>query len=199
MLDAADQERRQLELELRSGALRELEEIDALLGQLPIGRADELRRELAIAGSELVDLANGLHPAELLHTGLGAALAGVAQHLAIPVELQVTDGAGRIPPAVSVSAYYLAVEALANVTKHADASRARVELTITEHDLVLRVSDDGHGGADPDGSGLRGLRDRASAAEGHLRVHSPVGAGTLVEARLSLAPDASARLTSPLN
>ncbi len=197
LLDAADQERRELELELRSGALRELEEIDLLLSQLPGPLADKLRREVTTAGSELVDLANGLHPAELLRAGLGSALADIAEGVGIPVELQITDWAGQTPPAAAVSAYYLAVETLANVTKHAGASRARVELTITEHDLVLRVSDDGKGGADPEGSGLRGLRDRASAANGHLRVHSPPGAGTLVEARLSLTPDAPARLTTP--
>jgi signal transduction histidine kinase len=197
LLDAADQERRELELELRSGALRELEEIDLLLSRLPGSLADKLRREVTTAGSELVDLANGLHPAELLRAGLGSALADIAEGVGIPVQLQITDRARQIPPAVAVSAYYLAVEALANVTKHARASRARVELTITEHDLVLRVSDDGNGGADPEGSGLRGLRDRASAANGLLRVHSPPGAGTLLEARLSLTPDAPARLTMP--
>jgi signal transduction histidine kinase len=196
LLDAADQERRQLELELRSGALHELAEIDALLSQLPSGRVDTARRELATAGTELVDLANGLHPAELLRAGLGSALAGVAQGLAIPVELQITDRAELIPPAVTISAYYLAVEALANVTKHAGASRARLELTITQHELRLRVSDDGNGGADPEGRGLRGLRDRASAVDGHLRVYSPQGAGTLLEARLPLTLGAQSRLTS---
>jgi signal transduction histidine kinase len=194
LLDAADQERRQLELELRSGALRELEEIDGLLSWLPCEVADKLRRELATASAELVDLANGLHPAELLRAGLGSALTGVAAGLPIPVELHISDRAARISSAVTVSAYYLAAEALANVTKHAGASRARVELSITDHDLLLRVSDDGNGGADPQGSGLRGLRDRASAVDGHLTVHSPPGAGTLITARLPLTPGALPRV-----
>ena len=85
-----------------------------------------------------------------------------------------------------LTAYYVATEALTNVAKHAHARRARLELTTGAGGLLVRVGDDGVGGADLVGGGLRGLRDRVAAVNGELRVLSPRGRGTVVEARLPL-------------
>jgi signal transduction histidine kinase len=85
-----------------------------------------------------------------------------------------------------LTAYYVASEALANIAKHAHATRARLEVSISGDELLLRVTDDGIGGADRAGTGLSGLRDRIHALDGQLHVHSPRGAGTIIEAHLPI-------------
>lgn len=77
-------------------------------------------------------------------------------------------------------------EALTNVAKHAGATSARVEVAASDGRLTVRVLDDGAGGADPEGGGLSGMRDRVAAVDGELRVASAPGGGTLVEARVPL-------------
>ena len=115
--------------------------------------------------------------------GLRAALPGLAARS--PVETEVDADVERFDEAVEVAAYFTVSEALANVAKYAQASRAQV--TATEHDgwLEVTVVDDGVGGADPErGSGLQGLLDRVGALGGTLTITSPPGAGTRVEMRL---------------
>ena len=78
------------------------------------------------------------------------------------------------------------VDALANIAKHSHARHARIELSGNSRQLSVRVTDDGVGGANPAGDGLSGLRDRVQALDGELRISSPPGAGTVVEASLPL-------------
>lgn len=92
---------------------------------------------------------------------------------------------GRLPPSVEIAAYYLVSEALANVAKHAQASRATVAVDRSGDRVTIEVSDDGVGGADANGgSGLRGLADRISTLAGSLDVVSPPGGGTTVRAAI---------------
>ena len=182
LLDAADEERRQLELELRSGPLREAEELERLLRNVP--GAEALRDELARARAELTGIAQGLYPASLLERGLAGSLADAAARSPLPVTLAVDDV--PLAPPAALTAYYVVTEALANVVKHAGASSARIELRAAAGDAVLRIADDGAGGADPAGGGLSGLRERVRAVDGELRVASEPGEGTTVEARLPL-------------
>jgi signal transduction histidine kinase len=94
----------------------------------------------------------------------------------------------RLPEPVEVAAYYLVSEGLTNVAKYARASAARVEVARENGRLLVQVADDGVGGADPrGGSGLRGLADRVEALGGRLRVSSPPGAGTRVQAEIPCA------------
>jgi signal transduction histidine kinase len=79
---------------------------------------------------------------------------------------------------------YVCSEALVNAEKHAGASRLTVDLSQDDRSVVLRVTDDGRGGADPAGSGLSGLADRLAVYGGRLRVESPPGAGTILTATL---------------
>jgi signal transduction histidine kinase len=89
---------------------------------------------------------------------------------------------------VEVAAYYVVSESLANVAKHAEANQARVLLAKTRDRLVVEVVDDGIGGADTErGSGLRGLADRVEALGGRLRVWTPTGGGTRVQAEIPCA------------
>jgi signal transduction histidine kinase len=96
--------------------------------------------------------------------------------------VEVPDG--RLPEPVEAAAYYLIAEALTNVTKYAEASKVRLRVAVGDAAVVVEVSDDGVGGADPAGSGLRGLADRVEAQGGTLEVLSSAGAGTTLRAEI---------------
>jgi signal transduction histidine kinase len=137
--------------------------------------------------NELRELARGVHPAILTEDGLGAALDSLASRSAFPVRL-VEAPEERLPADVEVTAYFLACEALANVVKHARASRATIGARRVDGVLLVEVEDDGVGGAQPaDGSGLRGLADRVEALGGRLRIDSPAGGGTRIVGEIPCA------------
>jgi signal transduction histidine kinase len=119
----------------------------------------------------------------LSEAGLGPALASLAERSPIPVTVAAVPP-GRLPPRVEETAYYVACESLANAAKHAHATTVTISAQEVSGHLLVEVGDDGVGGADPDGSGLRGLADRVAAVDGHLRVHSPTGKGTRITAEL---------------
>jgi signal transduction histidine kinase len=152
---------------------------------MPGERAQTLRSELAIAKEQLIEIARGLYPAALARDGLTATLRAAADRAPLPVAFDARLDE-PIPEPIALTAYYAVSEALANVTKHARAANARVELGTRDALLIVRVLDDGEGGADPTGRGLRGLRDRVATVDGELRVDSPPGGGTVIEARLPL-------------
>jgi len=143
--------------------------------------------ELAHALQELRELARGIHPAVLTERGLGPALRDVAGRSPIPVTV-IDELRERFPSTVEATAYFVVSEALTNVAKYAEASSATVVIGVDGDRLMIEVSDDGRGGADPAaGSGLRGLGDRIAALDGTLEVDSPVGEGTRVRAELAVA------------
>jgi PAS domain S-box-containing protein len=192
IVEASDAERRRLERNLHDGAQQRLVTLALTLrlaeARLPSNpeAAGELladaRKELAVALSELRELAHGLHPAVLSERGLRPALEAAASRAPVPVELACVPGE-RFPEPVEVAAYYLVSEALTNVAKYAQATSARVAISRDDGLLVVEVADDGVGGANLDaGSGLRGLADRVGALAGVFEVESPAGRGTTVRA-----------------
>ncbi|WP_328296700.1 sensor histidine kinase [Streptomyces sp. NBC_00435] len=199
VLDAADLERRRIERDLHDGAQQRLV---ALAMNLGIARAtlpglpseakaviDEAHREAKEAIEELSSLVRGLHPAVLEDRGLDAALSGIAARAPLPVELTV-DLPARPDPTVEAVAYFVVSEALANVAKHASASRCSVLVTRTANDVLrLTVTDDGVGGADPAaGTGLTGLRKRVGSVDGNIMIDSPRGGPTTVTVELPCGP-----------
>jgi signal transduction histidine kinase len=136
------------------------------------------------AMAELRDLARGIHPAAL-DGGLPDALATLAAGSPVPVHL-TTSIPRRPSQAIETIAYFCAAELLANAVKHSGAST--ISLTVTgQAELVLRVADDGRGGADPStGSGLAGLAQRARTVDGRLEITSPPGGPTQVTVELPL-------------
>jgi len=192
----ADQTRRRIERDLHDGAQQRLVSLALQLREARMtvpGAAGELARQLedAVADvtgvlEELRETARGLHPAILAEGGLRPALAALADRSAVPVRLDV-QVTGRLPEHAEIAAYYVAAEALTNTAKHAHASTVDVYVVASQDVLRMRVSDDGLGGADfANGSGLVGLRDRTEALGGQLWLHSPPGAGTVLEITLPL-------------
>jgi signal transduction histidine kinase len=146
------------------------------------------RDELARALAELRELARGLHPNVLTDRGLGPALESLVLRSPFPVDVEVPDD--RLAPAIEAAAYYVAAEALANVAKYAHAASACVRIVEDDErgEIVVEVTDDGIGGADPSrGSGLKGLEDRVAALDGALEVESPPGGGTRIRATIPTA------------
>ncbi|MGE3233554.1 MAG: sensor histidine kinase, partial [Thermoleophilia bacterium] len=133
--------------------------------------------------TELRDLARGIHPVVLTDRGLPAALATLAGHSHIPVDLNVDTGE-RPAAAVEAAAYFVVAEALTNANKHSGATRATVRVLRDGPVLRVSVADDGAGGADRDGTGLRGLRRRIDALDGVMAVASPPGGGTVIDVEL---------------
>jgi len=193
IIEASDAERRRLERNLHDGAQQRLVALSVGLGlarrrvrecpeeaeQLLSIAADELTAAL----TELRELAQGIHPAVLTERGLETALEVLAARTPIPVELDVSVPE-RLPEPVEAAAYYVASEALANVVKHAQAQAAGVRVEHEGGQAVIEVEDDGVGGANPDGSGLCGLRDRVETLNGRLHIQSLPGVGTVVRAEL---------------
>ena len=160
ILDAADLERRRIERDLHDGAQQRLVSLAMNLGIAratltdlpPEARAviDEAHREAKEAIEELSNLVRGLHPAVLEDRGLDAAISGIAARAPFPVELTV-ELAERPTPTVEAVAYFVVSETLANVAKHARATRCSVHVRRRAQLLTITVGDNGVGGADPAG------------------------------------------------
>jgi signal transduction histidine kinase len=197
IVTAADEERRRIERDIHDGAQQrlvalglELRSAQRRLGTAADPELEELLestvRGLQAAVDELRELARGVHPAILTEDGLGPALESLAARTPLPVSLETFDE--RLPEPVEATAYFVACEALANVAKHAAASKASVSAQRVDGTVEIVVEDDGVGGARPEaGSGLRGLTDRVEALGGRLTVYSPTGGGTRVAATIPCA------------
>jgi signal transduction histidine kinase len=202
IVEAGDRERRRIERDLHDGAQQRLISLSLELrvARSKLGEAcdPDVRRSLDRAADEaqaalveLRDLALGIHPLILTEGGLGEAIESLADRTSVDVSVDV--GSERYSPAVEGAAYFVISEALANVTKYAQASEATVRVRGLADHLTLEVRDDGIGGADPrSGSGLRGLADRLAALDGTITVVSPVGGGTTISAQIpTTSPTAS--------
>ena len=194
VVDTAAADLRRIERDLHDGAQARLVALAMGLGlakekllEDPEGAAamvDEAHGEVKVALKELRALARGIHPAVLTDRGLDAALSSVASRCAVPVSVDV-DLPARPVAAIEGIAYFTVSELLQNVSKHARARTASVEVWRVEDRLILQVSDDGAGGARLDGgTGLAGLTERLGAVDGLLVVDSPEGGPTTVTAEL---------------
>lgn len=194
-INAQEAELRRIERDLHDGAQARLVALGMTIGMAeqkletdPEGARQllaEARGGAHEALSELRDLARGIHPPVLQDRGLVAAVRELA--VRSPLDVHVVASTDRLPPAVESAAYFVVAEALANAGKHADPTRIDVRLERNGGVLSVEVTDDGRGGADPDGAGLRGLRQRVEALDGTLRVASPAGGPTIVRAEMPCA------------
>ncbi|KUH35939.1 sensor histidine kinase [Streptomyces changanensis] len=203
VVDTAAADLRRIERDLHDGAQARLVALAMGLGlakekagEDPGAAArmvDEAHGEVKLALQELRDLARGIHPAVLTDRGLDAALSSVASRCTVPVTVTV-DLPERPAEATEGIAYFTVSELLQNVSKHAGARSATVDVWRTEEYLLIQVTDDGHGGADPAaGSGLAGLSERLGAVDGLFVVDSPPGGPTTATAELPWRSRAAVR------
>lgn len=195
-VEAAETQLRRIERDLHDGAQARLVALGMNIGMAeqqltkdPEKAQEHLAeaREAAVAAlQELRDLARGIHPPILADRGLEAAIRALADHAAVPVSVDV-QLAERPPDAAETAAYFVAAEGLANALKHAQASRIDIAVHEREDAVVVRVLDDGRGGVSESGGGLHGLRQRVEALDGSLRIASPEGGPTVIEAVLPCA------------
>jgi signal transduction histidine kinase len=198
IVEATDEERRRIERDLHDGAQQRLvalalqlrtahrrsgggidPDVDRLL--------NEAVGELQVAVEELRELAHGVHPAILTEEGLAAALESLLSRT--PLRCTLDASGERLPTTVEATAYFLVSEALANVVKHAGASRVAVRALPRNGVLLVEIEDDGRGGARLDGgSGLRGLAERVEAIGGRLSLESSPGRGTRVVGEIPCEP-----------
>ena len=177
--DGAQQ--RLVALALDLGMAREKLEEDPEAARTLVEEAHEQAKE---ALAELRDLVRGVHPSVLTDRGLDAAVSALAARSPVPVSVHV-DVPERPPPAVESAAYFVVAEALTNVAKHSGAKTAAVTIERRGDLIAVEVADDGCGGADDAGNGLRGLADRVAALDGRLEVRD--GNGTTIHAELPCA------------
>ena len=196
VVDATDVELRRIERDLHDGAQARLVSVAMSLGLAedrmdrdPEGARElvaEAQQQARVAIRELRDLARGIAPPVLADRGLQAAVEALA--VTTPMTVSVQGDVGPRPPvAIERAAYFVTAEALTNAAKHSGAANVRVTLRRGPDELVVEVADDGRGGADPEGSGLQGLRQRVEAVDGTLEVRSPAGSGTIIRASLPCA------------
>jgi signal transduction histidine kinase len=191
LLRAGYEERRRLERDLHDGAQQRLVALGMALRVLQrtspdpatlTASLDGAVAELGTAVAELRRIAHGVRPSSL-DDGLGPALAELVRRSPTPIDLDVD--AEVLPDAVGTTAYFVASEAIANAVKHSGAARISVRVVCDRDDLVIRVSDDGRGGASiRPTAGLAGLRDRVAAMGGSFLVDSEAGRGTTIQALL---------------
>lgn len=194
LFNAADAERIRIERNLHDGALQHLLAIRMKLRRVQTAacreessfeeQLGEAIADLDQASSDLRELARGLHPAILVDQGIAAAIEALAQR--VPIEVILLNlSAERIPTAIEATAYFIVAEAVANVMRHAQASRIVISVDNNNDSLIVEVTDDGVGGADTNrGTGIRGLQDRVALFNGSLTLVSPIGAGTMLRATL---------------
>jgi PAS domain S-box-containing protein len=194
LVTEADDARRRVVRDLHDGAQQRLVHsiITLKLAQRALAETggeaktlvDEALQQAEQGNVELRELAHGILPSVLTRGGLVAGVDTVVSRLELPVDLDIT--AERFPAEIEASAYFIIAEALTNVVKHAHATRAEVTVRVEDEALHIDVRDDGIGGANPEGHGLVGLADRATALGGRLEVHRVTSGGTLVAATLPL-------------
>jgi signal transduction histidine kinase len=200
LVAAQDEERRRLERNIHDGAQQQLVALTVklrLLEQLASRDPDkatqlatQLQSETTQALEDLRDLARGIYPPLLADEGLPAALAAQARKAPVPVIVDA-DGIGRYAADVEAAVYFSCLEALQNVAKYAEATRATVRLRGGADELRFEVEDDGRGfdpAATGYGTGVQGMIDRLAALGGEVRVVSEPGSGTTVVGSLPVPP-----------
>jgi signal transduction histidine kinase len=198
-LDAAEQERHRWARELHDETLQGLAALQVLLTAAQAsddpaavnGAVTQAVAQIQNDIDALRTLITELRPAALDELGLAPALetltsrVGLVNGFAVDLAMQM-NGNERLPAQVETAAYRIVQEALTNVAKHARADGVEVRVERSDHDLLIRVRDDGRGFAveEPtEGFGLTGMRERVALGGGSILIESAED-GTLIEARL---------------
>jgi signal transduction histidine kinase len=155
----------------------------------------KMEERLGNVAKDIQQLSRSLHSAVLDKIGLEAAIradcSALRQRIAWDIDFQSVDVPKRLPEPLCLAAYRVFQEALQNTLKHSQTSRLAVVLTVDGGDLILRVKDYGHGfdaeAANQAGSlGLISMRERMRMVGGTFLIHSEIGKGTQIEARVPI-------------
>ena len=188
-LAAQESERSRIAQELHDGVgqsltavLLELKLVSESVTSPPL---DRVREGVRASLDEVRSVARTLRPHVLEDLGLRSALAALTQDLfgatRTHVRRGIMPGLPELPDDVELVVFRVAQEALTNVARHADAATVEVSLGIVGDEVELRVTDDGRGlPAHAEGTGLRGMRERAALLGGHVSVTGREGGGTVV-------------------
>ncbi len=196
LVQTADRERKRIAQDLHDGIQVQLVLLAMQAQQLAIGldpaaptrgQAVDLRRGIDSAAAELRALVHAVMPSSLVERGLAAATEDLVDRLPLRTSLHIA-GVSSLPDPVQSTAYFVVAEAVANVVKHADATKVAVRLVGTDEALDVEVTDDGRGGASVDkGTGISGLVDRVDVLGGTFELTSPPSGGTTLRARLPIS------------
>lgn len=192
--------------QLLTGLKMDLHWLERRISDLPPSDAINALVDRAVAASELADqtvisvqrIAAELRPGALDRLGLAPALRQEARRFeertGIPCLARIDEASPEPPPEVATALYRICQEALTNVSRHAGASQVVVSLAADPPGLVLRVEDDGRGlGGGARGAealGLLGMTERAALLGGEVEFSGRPEGGTVVTARVPLAPAA---------
>jgi signal transduction histidine kinase len=191
-----DAERRRLERNIHDGAQQNLVALTVKLRlATALAKRDPARARVSVKALEaesdqaletLRALARGIYPPLLREHGLATALRAEAEKMPLPATVRADD-VRRYPPEVEAAVYFVCLEALQNVTKHARAARVEINLHSLAHEFSFEVTDDGAGfdvAKDVHGSGLRNMMDRIESLGGRLEIRSAAHHGTTVSGTL---------------
>lgn len=179
LVEAGQRQRAALQRRVADGPAATLALLEPQVVGLPVAGA-----LLAEARRHIEELGRGLLPAAVARGDLGTALEELATTAAVPVAVRAEVRA--LPSTAAATFWFVVSEAVANAAKHSGAHRVTVALTqsSTRPGIVtVAVVDEGSGGADPSGAGLRGLADRVEALGGTLEIDS-TSAGTTIRAAI---------------
>lgn len=205
LVNAREEERRRLRRELHDGLgptlASLLQRVDAL--RLNIAKdpqkagqmAEELKKQVKGTVAEVRRMAYELRPPALDEFGLVDALREQLRQIqpegGLRISLETASEIPSLPAAVEVAVYRIALEAVTNVARHAQAQTCTVSIAHSAGRLILTVQDDGRGlpGDAKAGVGMLSMRERAEELGGELEVKSNRGQGTILQARFPLAGD----------
>jgi signal transduction histidine kinase len=193
-----DAERRRLERNIHDGVQQNLVALTVKLRlATTLAKRDPQRARVSVQALEaetdqaletLRALARGIYPPLLREQGLATAVRAEAEKVPLAATVNA-DGLERYPPEVEAAVYFVCLEALQNVTKHARASRVAINLRSLAHELSFEVTDNGAGfeaAKDARGSGLRNMIDRIEGIGGRLEIRSAAHQGTTVTGTLPI-------------
>jgi signal transduction histidine kinase len=178
-----------------TGVITQIEAIHQSWGDEPevrrrLTNASDLARESLAEARRSVQ---ALRPSRLDDTRLPEAITDAVTHWSeingIAVQVSTTGERRHLRPEIEVTLLRAAQESLANIAKHAAASRAGVTLSFMDDSIALDVRDDG-AGFDPaaarqaENFGLAAMRQRVESAGGILEIESSVGDGTAISVRI---------------
>jgi signal transduction histidine kinase len=199
LVTARDAQRRGLERDIREGPRRELEQIGQTLERASelaptapaeaVATLDEVTERANAILEGLRDMARGIFPPLLADQGIVLALEAHIRKVDANATLDVASAVrgARFDADVEACAYFVCLQAIQNVLRHAGNAPTIVRLWLEGGDLVFEVADRGPGFDVPTtggGMGLQIMRDRIDALDGSLELDSARGRGTTVTGRV---------------